>query len=46
MEIPVLSNLEWCEIFLQRIPPKIIEEELHEKNSLSKFNIIDYRIKK
>lgn len=47
MEIPVLSNLEWCEIFLQRIPPKIIEEELHRKKILyPKFNIIDYRIKK
>ena len=47
MEIPVLSNFEWCEKYLQRIPPKIIEGELHRKKILyPRFNILEYRLKK
>ena len=47
LEIPVLNNFEWCEKYLQRIPPKIIKGELHRKKILyPRFNILEYRLKK
>lgn len=47
MDIPVMNNFEWCEKYLQRIPPKIIEEEINGgKFIYPRFNIFEYRIKK
>ena len=46
-DIHVISNFEWCEKFLYRIPPNILEEEFHSNiNIYPRFNIIEYRIKK
>ena len=45
--ILVMGNFEWCEIYLHRIPPKVIEEELHRKRILyPRFNIFEYRVKR
>ena len=47
IDMLILSNFEWCEKYLQRIPPKIIDEELHRGKILyPSFNIFEYRIKK
>ena len=43
----VMGNFEWCEIYLHRIPPKVIEEELHRKRILyPRFNVFEYRVKR
>ena len=45
--ISVMGNFEWCEIFLHRIPPKVLEDEFHRKKILyPKYNILEYRVKR
>ena len=45
--ISVIGNFEWCEFFLHRIPPKVLDDELHRKKILyPKYNILEYRIKR
>ena len=45
--IQVMGNFEWCEIFLHRIPPKVLDDELHRKKILyPKYNILEYRVKR
>ncbi len=45
--ILILGNLEWCEIFLHRIPPKVLNDELHRKKILyPKYNVFEYRFKR
>ena len=42
-----MGNLEWCEIFLHRIPPKVLNDELHRKKILyPKYNVFEYRFKR
>ena len=42
-----MGNFEWCEIYLRRIPTKVIEEELHRKRILyPRFNVFEYRVKR
>jgi len=46
-DIHMISNFEWCEKFLYRIPPNILEEEFHRNiNIYPRFNILEYRMKK
>ena len=46
-DIHVISNFQWCEKFLYRIPSGILEKEIQRNiNIYPRINFIDYRIKK
>ena len=45
--ILIMGNFEWCETFLYRIPPKVLDDELHRKKILyPRYNLLEYRIKR
>ena len=45
--IQILSNVEWCEEFLYRIPPNVMKEDLNGNQfSNSTHNLFEYRIKR